>query len=355
MKFLVTGGAGFIGSAVVRYLIGETDAEVVNLDKLTYAGDLRGVAAASRDPRYRFERANICDAAALAEIFARHRPDVVMNFAAETHVDRSIDEPASFVQTNVVGTCVLLEAALDYWRTLSPARQAAFRFHHVSTDEVFGTLAGLGETGAFTEESPYRPSSPYSASKASSDHFVHAWRHTYGLPTLISNCSNNYGPYQFPDKLIPLMIISGRDERSLPVYGSGVNVRDWLHVEDHARALHRVATAGRPGESYNVAGRSERSNLQVVHAICAELDRLRPRRHGAHADLITFVAERPGHDLRYAVDAARIERELGIVQTFDFETGLRRTVEWYLANESWWRPHMEGRYRGERLGLAAGR
>jgi len=352
MKFLVTGGAGFIGSAVVRYLIGETDAEVVNLDKLTYAGDLRSVAAASCDPRYRFERADICDAAALAEIFARHRPDVVMNLAAETHVDRSIDGPASFVQTNVVGTYVLLEAALDYWRALSPARQAAFRFHHVSTDEVFGTLA---ESGAFTEVSPYRPSSPYSASKASSDHFVRAWRHTYGLPTLISNCSNNYGPYQFPDKLIPLMIINGREEKPLPVYGSGVNVRDWLHVEDHARALHRVATAGRPGESYNVAGRSERSNLQVVQAICAELDRLRPRRHGTHADLITFVAERPGHDLRYAVDAARVERELGIVPSIDFETGLRRTVEWYLANESWWRPHLEGRYRRERLGLAAGR
>ena len=352
MKFLVTGGAGFIGSAVVRYLIGETDAEVVNLDKLTYAGDLRSVAAASCDPRYRFERADICDAPALAEIFARHRPDVVMNLAAETHVDRSIDGPASFVQTNVVGTYVLLEAALDYWRALSPARQAAFRFHHVSTDEVFGTLA---ESGAFTEVSPYRPSSPYSASKASSDHFVRAWRHTYGLPTLISNCSNNYGPYQFPDKLIPLMIINGREEKPLPVYGSGVNVRDWLYVEDHARALHRVATAGRPGESYNVAGRSERSNLQVVQAICAELDRLRPRRRGTHVDLITFVAERPGHDLRYAVDAARVERELGIVPRVDFETGLRRTVEWYLANESWWRPHMEGRYRGERLGLAAGR
>ncbi len=352
MKFLVTGGAGFIGSAVVRYLIGETDAEVVNLDKLTYAGDLRSVAAVSRDPRYRFEQADICDAAALAEIFVRHRPDVVMNLAAETHVDRSIDGPASFIQTNVAGTYVLLEAALDYWRTLSPSRQAAFRFHHVSTDEVFGTL---GETGAFTEESPYRPSSPYSASKASSDHFVRAWRHTYGLPTLISNCSNNYGPYQFPDKLIPLMIINGREEKPLPVYGRGVNVRDWLHVEDHARALHRIATAGRPGESYNLAGRSERSNLQVVQAICAELDRLRPRRRGAHADLITFVADRPGHDLRYAVDAARVERELGIAPTFDFETGLRRTVEWYLANESWWRPHMERRYSGERLGLAAGR
>ena len=352
MKFLVTGGAGFIGSALVRHLIGASDAAVVNVDKLTYAGDLRSVASVSRDPRYSFEQADICDAAAIAGIFRRQRPDIVMNLAAESHVDRSIDVPAGFVATNIVGTYVLLEASLAYWRTLDPAKQAAFRFHHVSTDEVFGALE---ETGAFNEDFPYRPSSPYAASKASSDHLVRAWHRTYGLPALISNCSNNYGPYQFPEKLVPLMIINCLAERPLPVYGRGENVRDWLYVEDHARALHRVATAGRPGSSYNVGGRSERSNLQVVKAICAQLDALRPRRRGSYAELITFVDDRPGHDFRYAIDAARVERELGFVPSVDFETGLGRTIEWYIANEEWWRAHLETRYAGERLGLAAGR
>jgi dTDP-glucose 4,6-dehydratase len=350
MKFLVTGGAGFIGSAVIRHLIAATDAEIVNLDKLTYAGDLRSLAAVERDPRYRFEQVDICDAPAVADIFRRHRPDIVMNLAAETHVDRSIDGPAAFVTTNIVGTYVLLEAALAYWRALDAARQAAFRFHHVSTDEVFGAL---GESGAFDEESPYRPNSPYSASKASSDHLVRAWHHTYGLPTIISNCSNNYGPYQFPEKLIPLMVINALEGKPLPVYGRGANVRDWLHVEDHARALHRVATAGLPGASYNIGGRSERSNLDVVQAICGALDALRPRNRGCHADLIAFVADRPGHDFRYAIAAERAERELGFVPEIAFEAGLQRTVAWYLENESWWRAHLETRYAGQRLGLVA--
>jgi dTDP-glucose 4,6-dehydratase len=349
MKFLVTGGAGFIGSAVVRYLIDETDAAVVNVDKLTYAGDLRSVAAAARDPRYGFERADICDRAAMKDIFGRHQPDIVMNLAAETHVDRSIDGPGSFVTTNILGTYVLLETALAYWRGLDRARQAAFRFHHISTDEVFGTL---GETGAFTEDSAYRPNSPYSASKASSDHLVRAWHHTYGLPTVISNCSNNYGPYQFPEKLIPLMIINCIAEKPLPIYGRGANMRDWLHVDDHARALYGIASTGRPGSSYNVGGRSERTNLQVVQTICAHFDALRPRRHGSHAELIAYVTDRPGHDFRYAIDAALIESELGFACSVDFETGLRRTIEWYLANEDWWRTHLAERYAGQRLGLA---
>ncbi len=348
MKIMVTGGAGFIGSAVVRYLIRETGAAVVNVDKLTYAGDLRTVASVADDARYRFEQHDIGDAAAMSAILRRHRPDVVMNLAAESHVDRSIDGPASFIATNVVGTYVLLEAALSYWRGLDAPAREAFRFHHVSTDEVFGAL---GEEGAFGEESPYRPSSPYSASKAASDHLARAWHHTYGLPVVVSNCSNNYGPYQFPEKLIPLMITNCLAEKALPVYGSGENVRDWLYVEDHARALFRVATAGRPGTSYNIGGKSERGNLQVVRAICAALDCLRPRRRGSYAELIAFVEDRPGHDLRYAIDATRVERELGVAPSVDFETGLARTIEWYLANEPWWRPLVEKRYRGERLGL----
>ncbi len=348
-RILVTGGAGFIGSALIRYLVGETSAIVLNVDKLTYAGDLRTLTAVAGHSRYAFEKADICDAPAMAEIFGRYRPEIVVNLAAETHVDRSIDDPASFIETNIRGTYVLLETALAYWRTLGTDARAAFRFHNVSTDEVFGTL---GSEGAFDEGAPYRPNSPYSASKAASDHLVRAWHHTYGLPTLISNCSNNYGPYQFPEKLIPLMIISGLAEKALPVYGRGENVRDWLYVEDHARALYRVATAGQPGESYNVGGRSERSNLQVVEAICAELDRLRPRRRGSHTELISFVEDRPGHDFRYAIDAARIERELAVVPSVDFATGIKRTVAWYLANEDWWRPLLETRYAGERLGRA---
>jgi dTDP-glucose 4,6-dehydratase len=335
---------------VIRHLIAASDADIVNLDKLTYAGDLRSLAAVERNPRYRFEQVDICDAPAVAEIFRRHRPDIVMNLAAETHVDRSIDGPAAFITTNIVGTYVLLEAALAHWRALDAARQAAFRFHHVSTDEVFGAL---GESGAFDEESPYRPNSPYSASKASSDHLVRAWHHTYGLPTIISNCSNNYGPYQFPEKLIPLMVINALEGKPLPVYGRGANVRDWLHVEDHARALHRVATAGVPGASYNIGGRSERSNLEVVQAICGALDAQRPRSRGRHADLIAFVADRPGHDFRYAIAADRAERELGFVPEIAFEAGLQSTVAWYLENESWWRAHLETRYAGQRLGLVA--
>jgi dTDP-glucose 4,6-dehydratase len=348
MKFLVTGGAGFIGSALVRHVIERTGDAVVNVDKLTYAADPRNIERVAGDPRYAFEQADIGDRQAMRGIFGRHRPDAVINLAAETHVDRSIDGPAGFVETNIVGTFALLETTLDYWRGLDPAGQQAFRFHHVSTDEVYGALA---EDGDFTEESPYRPNSPYAASKAASDHLVRAWHRTFGLPALISNCSNNYGPYQFPEKLIPLTIVNAVAGKRLPVYGRGANVRDWLHVEDHARALHLIATRGTPGRAYNVGGRSERSNLEVVQAICAQLDRRLGRGDGATAALIEFVADRPGHDFRYAIDAGRIERELGFTPAVAFETGLSDTVDWYLANEAWWRPLLESRYGGERLGL----
>jgi len=349
MKVLVTGGAGFIGSALVRYLIAQTSATVINVDKLTYAGDLRTVASVSANPRYRFERCDIRDRDAMVRIFQRNRPDLVMNLAAETHVDRSIDGPAEFIQTNVVGVYVLLECALEYWRSLAGGEATAFRFHHVSTDEVFGDL---GRAGAFTEDSPYRPNSPYAASKASADHLVRAWHRTYGLPTVVSNCSNNYGPFQFPEKLIPLTIVNCLRERELPVYGHGENIRDWLYVEDHARALYQVATEARPGASYNVGGGSERSNLQVVQTICAHLDKLRPRPERSYAELITFVPDRPGHDFRYAIDATRIAHELSFTPSIDFEAGLFRTVQWYIDNESWWRPLLENRYDGQRLGLA---
>ena len=349
MKILVTGGAGFIGSAVCRHLIRDTDHSVVNLDKLTYAASLASLAEIEDDPRYRFVRGDIADRALVAATLREHAVDAVMHLAAESHVDRSIDGPAAFVQTNVVGTFELLEAVRAYWSGLPEGRRDAFRFHHVSTDEVYGQLALDG--GLFTEDTPYAPSSPYSATKAASDHLAMAWHHTYGLPVVLSNCSNNYGPFHFPEKLIPLMILNALEGRPLPVYGRGENVRDWLFVEDHARALALVVTKGEPGRSYNIGGRNERSNLAVVETICDTLDRLAPASGGtSRRDLIRFVADRPGHDLRYAIDASRIEAELGWRAAETFETGLEKTVRWFLANEAWWRPIRDKRYAGERLG-----
>lgn len=349
MKILVTGGAGFIGSAVVRQFIGETDAEVINVDKLTYAGNLESLAEIAASPRHHFERVDICDAEALRRLFAQYRPDAVMHLAAESHVDRSIDGPAQFIETNVVGTYTLLEAAREYWSQLPAAEKQRFRFHHISTDEVYGSL---GAEGYFTEETPYRPNSPYSASKAGSDHLVRAWHHTYGLPVVTTNCSNNYGPYHFPEKLIPLVIIKALRGEPLPVYGKGDNVRDWLYVEDHARALRLVLAQGQVGETYNIGGHNERTNLQVVQGICALLDELLPGApHAPHAQLITFVADRPGHDQRYAIDAGKIERELGWRPQESFESGLRKTVQWYLDHRTWWQHVLDGSYRGERLGL----
>jgi dTDP-glucose 4,6-dehydratase len=347
LKVLITGGAGFIGSAVVRHLIQDTDFEVVNLDKLTYAGNLESLAGVG-GPRYRFEQADVCDAAAMRRIFTLHRPDAVMHLAAESHVDRSIDGPAPFVETNIRGTYTLLEAARQFWSSLDEAARAAFRFHHVSTDEVYGSL---GAEGRFTEETPYRPNSPYSATKAASDHLVRAWHHTFGLPTLVSNCSNNYGPCQFPEKLIALMILKGLAGQPLPVYGRGDNVRDWLYVEDHARALVAVLTRGRPGETYNIGGDSERTNVEVVQEIARLLDELAPDPLvPSHAALISFVADRPGHDQRYAIDAGKMRRELGWAPRETFSSGLLKTVRWYIDNERWWRRVMDGSYRLERLG-----
>ncbi|MGS2744316.1 dTDP-glucose 4,6-dehydratase [Halomonas sp. LS-001] len=408
--FLITGGAGFIGSAVVRELVNHTAHTVINIDKLTYAGNLESLASIESSQRYTFVQADICDASAMQELFEQHQPDVVMHLAAESHVDRSIDGPAEFIQTNVVGTAVLLEVARAYWKALQQqdaAKAEAFRFHHISTDEVYGDLAeGKGlevrseelalspltspqgahasqaseaQRSLFTEETPYAPSSPYSASKACSDHLVRAWQRTYGLPTLVTNCSNNYGPYHFPEKLIPLMILNALAGKPLPVYGNGQQVRDWLYVEDHARALIKVATEGKIGETYNIGGHNEQTNLHVVETICEILDELvlgekldvrseelgvrstpaplsSPK--GAHAsqaqrshkDLITFVTDRPGHDVRYAIDASKIERELGWVPEETFETGLRKTVEWYLNNKQWWQRVQDGSYQGQRLG-----
>jgi len=350
-RFLITGGAGFIGSAVVRYLIRETDNRVCVVDKLTYAGNLASLAPVANEPRYSFVRADIADAAKMNEVLSGFGPDVVMHLAAESHVDRSIDGPAAFIQTNIVGTYTLLEAALAHWRALPKYAQAHFRFHHVSTDEVFGSLeAG----GSFSEASAYAPRSPYAASKAASDHLVRAWHHTYGLPALISNCSNNYGPYHFPEKLIPLTIINALEGKKLPVYGTGANVRDWLYVEDHARALLRIASDGRIGETYCVGGRSERTNLDAVKAICALLDELAPSKAiGPREMLISFVADRPGHDLRYAIDPTRICGELGWQPRESFDSGLRKTVEWYLSNRSWWQAIRRSVYGGERLGVPA--
>ncbi len=351
MKILLTGGAGFIGSAVVRQLIGETDAEVVNVDKLTYAGNLGSLAEAGDDPRHRFEQVDIGDAEEVARVFAEHRPDAVMHLAAESHVDRSIDGPGEFIKTNVTGSFTLLQAARSYWDGLEGEGRDRFRFLHVSTDEVYGSL---GATGYFTEETPYDPRSPYSASKAASDHLARAWHHTYGFPSLVTNCSNNYGPYHFPEKLIPLVILNAKAGKPLPIYGKGDNVRDWLFVDDHARALRLVLEKGRIGETYNIGGHNERTNLEVVRAICTLLDELVPDSpHAPHADLITFVADRPGHDRRYAIDAGKIGRDLGWEPAETFETGLRRTVAWYLANEPWCRNVQSGGYRQERLGLGA--
>jgi dTDP-glucose 4,6-dehydratase len=347
----VTGGAGFIGSAVVRQLLDETENRVVNVDKLTYAANLDSIPQASGHPRYIFEQTDICDGAAVHKLFATHQPDAVMHLAAESHVDRSIDGPGQFIQTNVVGTFTLLDAALSYWRGIADsAKKAAFRFHHISTDEVFGSL---GADGYFTETTPYAPNSPYSASKASSDHLVRAWFETYGLPVVLTNCSNNYGPYHFPEKLIPLVIIRGLAGQPLPVYGKGDNIRDWLYVEDHARALRLAVDRGVPGQSYNVGGHNERTNLQVVEGICDLLDEFSPSPQGSHRSLITFVTDRPGHDHRYAIDPTKIQRDLGWRPTENFESGLRKTVRWYLDNRDWWENILNSGYRAERVGLGA--
>lgn len=345
---VVTGGAGFIGSAVIRYLLDETQANVVNVDKLTYAANLASIPQAQGNPRYKLEKVDICDSSALRRIFQQYQPGAVMNLAAESHVDRSIDGPAAFVQTNVVGTFCVLQEALRYWQSLGGERRDKFRLLHVSTDEVFGTLP---TAGLFSETSPYAPNSPYSATKAGSDHLVRAWRETYGLPTLLTNCSNNYGPYHFPEKLIPHIILRALADQSLPVYGDGMNIRDWLYVEDHARALTLVLEQGGPGETYNIGARSERTNRAVVEAICDLLDELSPSRIGSRRSLIAFVADRPGHDRRYAIDPSKIENALGWHPRESFESGLARTVRWFLENRPWWEDILQRGYRTERAGL----
>ena len=352
MKILVTGGAGFIGSAVVRHIIENTSDEVRVIDCLTYAGNLESLAPVAGNERYSFSQTDITDAKSVAEQFSNFRPDIVMHLAAESHVDRSIDGPAAFIQTNLIGTFILLEAARQYWSALDTAQKQTFRFHHISTDEVYGDLHGTDDL--FTEETPYAPSSPYSASKAGSDHLVRAWNRTYGLPVVVTNCSNNYGPYHFPEKLIPLTILNALAGKPLPVYGNGEQIRDWLYVEDHARALYKVATEGRSGETYNIGGHNERKNIDVVRTICAILDKVveqKPGNISQFADLITFVKDRPGHDLRYAIDAAKIQRDLGWVPEETFESGIEKTVHWYLNNTTWWQRVLDGSYAGERLGL----
>ncbi|GAA0864134.1 dTDP-glucose 4,6-dehydratase [Sphingopyxis soli] len=347
---LITGGAGFIGSALARHLIEESGHRVVVLDALTYAGNLSSLAPVSGSDRFRFVRGDICDRALVESLIADVRPDIIAHLAAESHVDRSIDGPAAFIETNIVGTFTMLSAATDYWRALPEADKAGFRFHHISTDEVFGAL---GDEGFFTETSPYDPRSPYSASKAGSDHLVSAWHHTYGLPTLVTNCSNNYGPYHFPEKLIPLMIIKCLAGEPLPVYGRGDNIRDWLFVDDHVRALRTVFEKGVAGQSYMVGGNNERTNLQVVEVICDTLDGIEPRADGrSYREQISFVADRPGHDFRYAIDASKLQSELGWAPRENFESGMARTIRWYLDNRDWWRDILSGRYRGERLGIA---
>ncbi len=352
MRILVTGGAGFIGSALVRRLIEHTDHEVLVFDKLTYAGVLSSLEPVASSSRYSFVQADICDVEAVSRALREFKPAVVAHLAAESHVDRSIDGPGAFIQTNMVGTFVMLNQALGYWQTLPPAEKAAFRFHHISTDEVFGSL---GADGSFTETTAYDPRSPYSASKAGSDHLVRAWGHTYGLPVLVTNCSNNYGPYHFPEKLIPLIIIRALNGEPLPVYGDGSNVRDWLFVDDHARALQAVFEAGTPGETYNVGGNAERKNIEVVMAICAILDRLRPRTDGqTYAEQITYVTDRPGHDHRYAIDASKISADLDWTPSVTFEQGIEQTVAWYLENQGWWQDILDARYSTQRLGVAHG-
>ena len=345
MRFLVTGGAGFIGSAVCRHLVGELGHSVVNIDKLTYAANLASLAPIAEDPNYQFHQIDICDRQAVDAVFKKTQPDCVIHLAAESHVDRSITGAAIFIDTNIVGTMTMLEAARSYFETLTAEKRADFRFVHVSTDEVYGSL---GADGLFAETTPYDPSSPYSASKAASDHLAMAWHRTYGLPVIISNCSNNYGPYQLPEKLIPLMILNGLEGAALPVYGDGSNVRDWLYVEDHARALHLIATTGRLGEKYNIGGRNERTNLDVVRTICDLLDRHAPTEN-AHSDLINFVTDRPGHDHRYAIDAGKIETELGWRAEEDFDSGIEKTIQWFLDNRSWWQPLRH--HAGDRQGL----
>jgi dTDP-glucose 4,6-dehydratase len=359
MKLLITGGAGFIGSAVVRHVLQDTQHEVVNLDKLTYAGNLESIPQTLVDSRYVFEQVDICDATELKRVFAEHQPDVVMHLAAESHVDRSIDGPGDFIQTNIVGTYTLLEAARGYWQALTQSKKAEFRFHHISTDEVYGDLPHPDEVAdgqalpLFTETTSYAPSSPYSASKASSDHLVRAWRRTYGLPTIVTNCSNNYGPYHFPEKLIPHMILNALAGKSLPVYGDGSQIRDWLYVEDHARALVKVVTEGVVGETYNIGGHNEKRNLEVVHTLCDLLEELVPAKPDgvqAYRDLITFVKDRPGHDVRYAIDSSKIADELGWKPEETFVSGMRKTVEWYLSNQNWWQRVLSGDYQLNRIG-----
>ncbi|HCJ9895212.1 TPA: dTDP-glucose 4,6-dehydratase [Escherichia coli] len=356
MKILVTGGAGFIGSAVVRHIINNTLDSVVNVDKLTYAGNLESLVEVDNSDRYRFVHADICDAEAMTRIFVEHQPDAVMHLAAESHVDRSITGPADFIETNIVGTYVLLEAARKYWSELDADKKAAFRFHHISTDEVYGDLPHPDEVAAgtelplFTEKTAYAPSSPYSASKASSDHLVRAWLRTYGMPTMVTNCSNNYGPYHFPEKLIPLVILNALEGKALPIYGKGDQIRDWLYVEDHARALYTVVTQGKPGETYNIGGHNEKKNLNVVHTICDLLDEIVPK-DTSYREQITYVADRPGHDRRYAIDAAKMSHELAWKPQETFESGIRKTINWYLNHLDWCKRVQDGSYQRERLGL----